>query len=70
MKIVEILIEYANYSLDRPFSYLYKGDKTIGPGFRVLLSFNHREIIGYVTKVYEEDRSVYEKALNISLFEG
>ena len=25
MQIVEVLIEYANRSLNRPFSYLYKG---------------------------------------------
>ena len=29
MKIVEVLIEYANYSLDRPFSYIYKGPEGV-----------------------------------------
>ena len=27
MRIVEILIEYASHTLDRPFSYLYEGKK-------------------------------------------
>ena len=60
MKVVEVLIEYANYSLDRPFSYCYKGNKTLDVGFRVLLKFNNRELVGYITKCYETDKSVEE----------
>ena len=60
MKVVEVLIEYANYSLDRPFSYCYKGNKPLDVGFRVLLKFNNRELVGYVTKCYETDKSVEE----------
>ena len=51
MQIVEVLIEYANRSLNRPFSYLYKGTEKLEKGIRVLLSFNHREIVGYVINV-------------------
>ena len=51
MQIVEVLIEYANRSLNRPFSYLYKGDKKLEIGIRVLVTFNHREIVGYVINV-------------------
>ena len=58
MKIVEILIEYANYSLDRPFSYFYKGNKNIGIGYRVLVNFNNRESVGYVTNCYESDKPI------------
>lgn len=58
MKIVEVLIEYANYSLDRPFSYFYKGKKKLDVGFRVLLNFNNRELVGYVTKCYETDKDI------------
>lgn len=58
MKIVEVLIEYANYSLDRPFSYFYKGKKKLDVGFRVLLNFNNRELVGYVTKCYETDKEI------------
>ena len=57
MKIVEVLIEYANYSLNRPFSYFYKGQKKVDVGFRVLLNFNNRELVGYVIKCYETDKS-------------
>ena len=60
MKIVEILIEYANYSLDRPFSYSYKGNKKVGVGYRVLVSFNNRESVGYVINCYETTKSVEE----------
>ncbi len=51
MQIVEVLIEYANRSLNRPFSYLYKGKEKLEKGIRVLVSFNHREIVGYVVNV-------------------
>ena len=51
MQIVEVLIEYANRSLNRPFSYLYKGKDKLEKGIRVLVSFNHREIVGYVVNV-------------------
>ncbi len=57
MKVVEILIEYANYSLNRPFSYIYKGNKNIGVGYRVLVKFNNRDSVGYVTNCYESDKS-------------
>ena len=60
MKILEVLIEYASYSLDRPFSYFYKGNKTVDVGFRVLLTFNHRDLVGYVTKCYETDKAINE----------
>ena len=60
MKIVEILIEYANYSLDRPFSYSYKGNKKVDVGYRVLVSFNNRESVGYVINCYEATKSVEE----------
>lgn len=53
MRIVEILIEYASHTLDRPFSYLYDGNKKIGPGFRVLVNFNRRPLVGYVLSIKE-----------------
>ena len=58
MKIIELLIEHHNYSLNRPFSYSYKGDKKVERGFRVLVNFNHQELVGYVVKVYKTDKSV------------
>lgn len=59
-KIVEILIEKANLSLDRPFSYLYNGDKPIDKGYRVLVDFNHQNLVGYVLSVKETDKQKEE----------
>ena len=60
MKVIEVLTEYSAYSLNRPFSYIYKGEQKIETGYRVLVSFNNREIIGYVTKVIETNLSKEE----------
>ena len=60
MKIIELLIEHHNYSLNRPFSYSYTGEKKVERGYRVLVDFNHQELVGYVTKVYETNKSVKE----------
>ena len=57
MQIVEVLIEYANRSLNRPFSYLYKGKEKLEKGIRVLVNFNHRDIVGYIVKVTETNKS-------------
>ena len=46
MKIIELLIEHNNYSLNRPFSYVYFGDKPVDKGYRVLVKFNHQELVG------------------------
>ena len=70
MVIVEVLIEKANYSLDRPFSYLYNGNKKIGKGYRVLLEFNHQELVGYVLSVKETNKTKdeLEEELGFNLF--
>ncbi len=60
MKIIELLIEHNKYSLNRPFSYVYFGDKKVDSGYRVLVDFNHQELVGYVTKVYESDKTISE----------
>ena len=60
MKIIELLIEHNNYSLNRPFSYVYYGDKPIDRGYRVLVTFNHQELVGYVLKVMESNKSIKE----------
>ncbi len=48
MFIVDVLTQYSR--LDRPFTYFYNG-KTLDVGVRVLINFNNRKIVGYVTKV-------------------
>ena len=60
MKLVEVLIEYATLSLDRPFSYVYSGDKNLEVGYRVLVPFHNRDIIGYVEKITETNKSKEE----------
>ena len=60
MQIVKVLIEYANRTLNRPFSYFYKGSIKIQKGVRVLVNFNHRDIVGYVIDVEETNKSVQE----------
>ena len=55
-----MLIEYANRTLNRPFSYFYKGSIKIQKGVRVLVNFNHRDIVGYVIDVAETNKSVQE----------
>ena len=57
MKIIELLIERNNYSLNRPFSYVYFGDKKVEKGYRVLVEFNKQELVGYVLDVKESDKS-------------
>jgi len=57
MQLVEVLIEYGVRSLDRPFSYLYNLKKPIGKGFRVLLTFNNKKLIGYVLNIKETSES-------------
>ena len=60
MKLIELLIEHNNYSLNRPFSYVYSGEKKIERGYRVLIDFNNHEIVGYVINVKETTKSINE----------
>ncbi len=60
MLLINILIEYALHSLNRPFTYIYKGDKKVVVGTRVLVSFNHQQIIGYVIGVTKSDKTIKE----------
>ena len=60
MKIIELLIEHHNYSLNRPFSYIYKGNKQVDKGYRVLVTFNNQELIGYVLSVRDTNKNVAE----------
>ena len=60
MKIIELLIEHNNYSLNRPFSYVYFGDKPVDKRYRVLVKFNHQELVGYVIKANETNKTKKE----------
>lgn len=71
MQVVEVLIEYAKSSLNRPFSYFYNGNKKLKKGIRVLLDFNHRDIIGYVVNVTDTNQTIeqYEEEKGFSISE-
>ena len=58
MKLLEVLIERKANTLNRPFSYIYEGDKPIDVGYRVLVPFAHQTVIGYVIGVKEETKSI------------
>ena len=60
MKLVEVLIEYKAQSLNHPFSYLYDLDKDIQVGERVIVSFNNRDVVGYVLSVSDTSKSKEE----------
>ncbi len=70
LKIIEVLIERANHTLDRPFSYLYNGNKQVDKGYRVLLEFNHQELVGYVLSAQEtnESKEELEDKLGFNLY--
>ena len=57
MRVIEILIERVSHTLNRPFSYVYKGIKVVERGFRVLVNFNNQELVGYVINAYNTDKS-------------
>ncbi len=61
MRVLEVYIEHATIDLDRPFSYVYLGDKRVEKGFRVIVPFNkQKRIIGFVSKVIETTKSKEE----------
>lgn len=51
MLILDVLIEYAASSLNRPFSYAYNGEVNVKKGIRVVVPFAGKKIIGYVVDV-------------------
>lgn len=57
MLIVELLIQHAVNSLNRPFSYTYEGSKPLKVGTRVIVPFNNQELVGYVLSIKEDPRS-------------
>ena len=60
MYILEVLIEHPRLSLNRPFTYSYKGKEPLSVGTRVFINFNNQKIVGYVTKVEETTKSIKE----------
>ncbi|NCA96458.1 MAG: primosomal protein N', partial [Methanomicrobia archaeon] len=70
MRILEVLTEHRVNALNRPFSYVYFGSKDVRVGFRVLIPFNNRTLMGFVVKVEQTNQSLkqYEqdKGFNVS----
>ena len=60
MKLLEVLIERKSQSLNRPFSYIYKGNKTVDRGYRVYVPFNNSDLVGYVLNASEVTQSKEE----------
>ena len=60
MVLVEVLIEKANHSLDRPFFYLYKGSKKIDKGYRVTIDFHNQSLMGYVLSIRDVTKPIEE----------
>lgn len=57
MKLLEVLIERKANTLNRPFSYIYNGKKPVDVGYRVLVSFAHKDTIAYVIGQKETDKT-------------
>lgn len=53
MQILDVLIQHAKTSLNRPFSYLYDGPLALKKGIRVVVSFNHQRLVGYVVDIHQ-----------------
>ncbi len=64
MQIISVLTQYSK--LDRPFTYYYEGDNLL-VGVRVLVTFNNRKIVGYVTMVEATTLTLDEASDNLGL---
>ncbi len=60
MILLEVLIERKVQTLNRPFSYIYKGNKEVDVGFRVYASFANGRVVGYVLKKEECNKTKEE----------
>ncbi len=60
MQVLSVLIQHSKQSLDRGFTYLYAGERKVVPGCRVLVSFHHQRVMGYVESVGETNLSAKE----------
>lgn len=71
MRLLEVLIERNVHSLNRPFYYVYLGDKTVEKGFRVIVPFSNKDLVGYVIKstLVNDEISILEQKMGFRLFE-
>ena len=71
MKLLEVLIERKAQALNRPFSYIYNGEKQVDAGYRVLVNFAHKDVVAYVIKATQtsKTKSKLESEMGFSLGE-
>jgi primosomal protein N' (replication factor Y) len=69
MLLAKVLIEHPIMALDLPFDYLIPANIKLQSGVRVEVEFNKQIIVGYVTKIVEDQRSLaqIEKELGFNL---
>ncbi|MCQ2752981.1 MAG: primosomal protein N' [Bacilli bacterium] len=62
MILAEVLIERSANALNRPFTYRYPFQDKLAKGVRVIVPFNHQEVVGYVINVINDprDKAAYE----------
>lgn len=63
MVLATVLIERSVNALNRPFTYRYPFKDKLIKGVRVLVSFNHKNVVGYVLDVFASslNKEEYEK---------
>lgn len=71
MKLLEVLIERKAQALNRPFSYIYLGEKDVDVGYRVIVDFAHKEVVAYVIKstIVNKTKEELEKEMGFSISE-
>lgn len=57
MKIVEVLTQYGARVLDRPFTYLYYGEKELAPRYRIKIDFSGHPAVGFVLSVKDTNQT-------------
>jgi primosomal protein N' (replication factor Y) len=69
MRLAKVLIEHPIIALDLPFDYLIPETLNPSVGVRVEVEFNKRIIVGYLTAIIEDKRSLpqIENDLGFSL---
>lgn len=57
MYVLDVYIQHARHPLNRPFTYVYDGPKKVSMGMRVNVNFNNQDLVGYIKKVVETDKT-------------